>query len=338
VTARGDRAAVLRRPRAAALRPLEVADRAVPEPGAGEVLVEVAACGLCRTDLQLAEGDLTARRLPVVPGHQVVGRVVATGGPPVGGTPEVGERVGIAWLAGACGTCARCLAGRENLCDRATFTGWDRDGGLARYVTADARFVHRLPEGFADLDAAPLLCGGAIGYRSLRLSGIEPGQRLGLYGFGASATVVIQLARHLGCSVHVCTRDPAEQERARSLGAVWAGGYDELPPEPLDAAITFAPSGDVVVRALEAVDRGGTVAVNAIHLDRIPAFAYDTLWWERSIRSVANVTRDDVRGLLRLAAEIPITTRHVDYALDAVDDALLDLAEGRVAGAAVVVP
>jgi propanol-preferring alcohol dehydrogenase len=264
----------------------------------------------------------------------VVGRVVEVG---AGAAAAVGDRVGVAWLAGACGTCARCRAGRENLCERATFTGWDRDGGFARFVTADADFVHPVPEGFADLDAAPLLCGGAIGYRSLRLSGVEPGQRLGLYGFGASATVVIQLALHLGCEVHVATRSPAEQARARTLGAAWAGGYGERPPVPLDAAITFAPSGDVVVAALDAVDRGGTVAVNAIHLDRIPEFPYEKLWWERTVRSVANVTREDVRGLLALAAEIPLVTSHRDYPLDDVGTAMVDLREGRVAGAAVIV-
>ncbi|MCU0274622.1 MAG: zinc-dependent alcohol dehydrogenase family protein [Acidimicrobiales bacterium] len=335
---RAQRAAVLRVPRPAAMGPLELEDRPIPEPGPGEVLVEVTVCALCRTDLQLVEGDLPARRLPVVPGHQVVGRVAALGAGAEGDGFDlaVGSRVGIAWLAGACGTCARCVAGRENLCEQATFTGWDRDGGFARWTTADARFVHPIPDGFADLDAAPLLCGGAIGYRSLRVSGVEPGQRLGLYGFGASATVVIQLARHLGCEVFVATRDPAEQERAIAMGAVWAGGYGDLPPEPLDAAITFAPSGDVVVAALDALDRGGTVAVNAIHLDRIPEFAYEKLWWERSIRSVANVTRADVRGLLTLAAEIPLVTHHQDRALPELGAALVDLAEGRVAGAAVI--
>jgi alcohol dehydrogenase, propanol-preferring len=329
------RAAILHRPGPAGSRPLEARTRPDPRPGPGEVLVEVAACGLCRTDLQLVEGDLPARRLPVVPGHQIVGRVVDAG---EGVDVAIGSRVGIAWLAGACGTCDRCRAGRENLCEDAVFTGWDCDGGFAGLTTADARFVHPLPDGFADLDAAPLLCGGAIGYRSLRVAGVQPGARLGLYGFGASATIVVQIARHWDCEVYVATRDRAEGERALGLGACWAGTYDERPPVPLDAAITFAPSGDVVVRALEAVDRGGTVAVNAIHLDGIPAFAYEKLWWERSIRSVANVTRDDVRSLLELAASIPIVTRHREYALADVGDALVDLAEGRMSGAAVIVP
>jgi propanol-preferring alcohol dehydrogenase len=315
---------------------LRLVDRAFDGAPLGhEVVVEVTCCALCRTDLQIARGDLAARRLPVVPGHQIVGRVVAVG-PQAELAP--GTLVGVAWLAGACGTCDQCRRGRENLCRAATFTGWDRDGGLATHAVVDARFAHPLPDGLDPEHAAPLLCGGAIGYRSLRVSGIEPGGRLGLYGFGASATVVVQIARHWGCEVHVCTRSAAEQQRALELGAAWAGGYDDTPPVALDAAITFAPSGDVVVRALEHVDRGGTVAVNAIHLDRIPTFSYDLLWWERSIRSVANVARDDVRAVLALATEVPLVTHRQTYALDDVNTALCDLEAGRVRGAAVIVP
>ena len=317
--------------------PLVVADAPLPTPGPGEVLVEVHACAVCRTDLQLVEGDLEARRLPVVPGHQVVGTVVGTGDGVE--EPTVGTRVGLAWIAGTCGVCRFCRSGRENLCERARFTGWDRDGGYASHVTARADFTHQLPEGFADLDAAPLLCGGVIGYRALGVAGVDAGSggtTLGLYGFGASATCVLQVARHWGVDVHVCTRSEREQGAALELGATWAGGYDERPPVPLDAAITFAPVGDVVVSALQALDRGGTVAVNAIHHDCIPQFDYDDLWWERSIRSVANVTRSDVRELLALAAEIPIRTRTEVLPLDDVGPALRRLREGDVSGSFVL--
>jgi propanol-preferring alcohol dehydrogenase len=328
------RAAVLDQPRPAAEGPLElrVHDRgALP---AGDVEIEVTACAVCRTDLQLCEGDLTAHRLPVVPGHQVVGRVGA-----VGSTVEgvaVGDRVGVAWPAWACGVCRFCTTGRENLCERAEFTGWDRDGGYAERMRADHRFVTRLPEGFADLDAAPLLCGGVIGYRALKIAGIEAGMRIGLFGFGASATIVIQVAVHWGCEVFAVTRSRTEQERARRLGAAWTGGYDERPPVRLDAAITFAPVGDVVVDALRSIDRGGTVAINAIHLDHIPEFAYDLLWHERTVRSVANVTRADIAALLALAAEIPIVTEVQHYDLADANRALVDLGEGRISGAAVL--
>jgi propanol-preferring alcohol dehydrogenase len=325
---------LLEAPRPVRELPLVERELPAPRPGAGEVLVQVSACGVCRTDLQLCEGDLAPRRLPIVPGHQVVGRVVEVG---QGVDPaRVGERVGIAWIAGTCGECRQCRAARENLCERATFTGWDRDGGYAERVVARADFVHPIPAGFADVDAAPLLCGGAIGYRALRVCGIQPGGRLGLYGFGASATIAIQVARHRGCEVFVATRSEREQQRARRLGAVWAGSYDERPPAPLDAAITFAPAGDVVVRALEAVDRGGTVAINAIHLDRVPEFAYEKLWWERALVSVANVARRDVAELLELAARIPIRTEVELFPLAAANDALGRLSEGTISGAAVL--
>jgi propanol-preferring alcohol dehydrogenase len=333
----------LRRPGpAAADGPLRAADRPAPVPAPGEVLIDVTACAVCRTDLQIAEGDLSPRRLPIVPGHQIVGRVAAHGAGVDPAAPPTGARVGVAWIASSCGHCRFCTTTRENLCPELGFTGWSRDGGYAEQVTARSDFVHRLPDDLDDLQAAPLLCGGAIGYRSLRLAGVEPGAgaaagtRLGLYGFGASATLVIQLARHAGCEVFVATRSPRERDRARRLGAAWAGGYDQAPPVPLDAAITFAPAGDVVVAALAAVDRGGTVAVNAIHLDRIPEFDYDLLWLERSLRSVANVTRADVAGFLALAAAVPVRAEIEVLPLGRANEALHRLARGEVSGAAVL--
>jgi alcohol dehydrogenase, propanol-preferring len=313
---------------------LRAVDLPDPSPGPGEVLIRVIACGVCRTDLQICEGDLAAHKLPIVPGHQIVGRVEALG-PGVGGW-QLGDRVGVAWLGGVDSACAHCKEGRENLCVAAEFTGWDRDGGYATHVVSRADFVFPLPEEFKDLDMAPLLCGGVIGYRSLKVSHIKRGGRLGLYGFGASASLAIQVARHWGCRVFVCTRSPSERERALSLGAEWTGGYDDLPPEPLHAAITFAPAGSVVLAALRALDRGGTVAINAIHLDRVPEIPYANLWWERSIASVANFTRDDAREFLSLAATIPIRADSEIHALDDANVALERLSRGEVRGTAVL--
>jgi propanol-preferring alcohol dehydrogenase len=320
-------------PAASPLRLLEVPD---PLPAAGELLLRVAACAVCRTDLQLVEGDLPAHRLPTIPGHQVVGRVEAVGEGVDGWAP--GDRAAIGWLASACGRCAACSAGRENLCEGARFTAWDRDGGFAELATVDAAFAFAVPDGFDDLAAAPLLCGGVIGYRSLLVAGIRPGGHLGLFGFGASASLAIQVAVRWGCAVHVATRSERERERALRLGATSVGGYDDPPPAPLDAAITFAPVGSVVVAALRAVGRGGTVAINAIHLDGIPAFPYDDLWWERGLRSVANYTRRDARELLALAAEIPVRTETEVLPLAAGPDALRRLADGTLEGTAVLVP
>jgi propanol-preferring alcohol dehydrogenase len=328
-------AARLHRPRPAAESPLVLEDVPEPAPSPGEILLDLTACGVCRTDLQLAEGDLAARHLPITPGHQAVGRVAGIGNGVTGWKP--GDRAGVAWLASTCDACHHCRGGRENLCEQARFTGWDRDGGFAQRMIVDAAFALRLPADFDDLAAAPLLCGGVIGYRSLKVSGIQPGGRLGLYGFGASALCAIQLAVYWGCEAFVCTRSPAEQDRARSLGAAWAGGYDQLPPAPLDAAITFAPVGDVVIAALRAVDRGGTVAINAIHLDRVPEFSYDLLWLERSLRSVANFTRADASEFLKLAATIPVRTAVQEYPLSDANRGLADLAAGNVSGAAVLV-
>ena len=329
------RAARLTRPAPITSEPLQVVDADRPEPGTGQLLIEVSACAACRTDLQLCEGDLAARRLPITPGHQIVGRVVGCG-PGVDRPP--GTRVGVTWMAGSCRTCEFCRSGRENLCREARFTGWDDHGGFADAVVVDDAVAFDLPAGFSDEDAAPLLCGGVIGYRSLQISGVRPGQRLGLYGFGASATIAVQVAHHWGCEVHVATRSAEDRARALSLGAATVGGYDDPPPAPLHAAVTFAPAGEVVVAALAALDRGGTVAVNAIHLDRVPEFPYELLWWERNLRSVANVTQSDVRGLLALAADVPIVTQHRSFGLEEVNGALRALAEDRVRGAVLVVP
>lgn len=320
--------------------PLQRAERPDPEPGPGEVVVEVEACAVCRTDLQLAAGELPAHVLPIVPGHQIVGTIVAAGSGVDGAAHPVGSRVGVAWLASACGECRFCRTGRENLCPDARFTGWDRDGGFATAVTVAAAFTYPVDPGLDPCAAAPLLCGGAVGYRSLRIAGVDladcAGTRLGLYGFGASATCVIQLAVHAGCEVFVVTRSPADQHRAAALGAVWTGASDSLPPLPLDAAITFAPVGSAVAAALAALDRGGTVAINAIHLDAIPALDYDQLWLERSIRSVANVTRDDVTEFLALASSIPIETTFEVFALDEANEALRRHATGALSGTAVL--
>jgi propanol-preferring alcohol dehydrogenase len=270
-----------------------------------------------------------------VPGHQAVGTVESVGEGAAGF--RQGDRVGVAWLGGACGVCDACRSGRENLCEKALFTGWDVNGGFATQVRVRADFALRLPSGFDDLAAAPLLCGGVIGYRSLRRSGVKPGGKLGLYGFGASALITIQIARHLGCRVFVATRSQRDRERARQFGAEWTGGYDDRPPAPLDAAITFAPSGDVVRSALRALGRGGTVAINAIHLDRLPEMPYADLWWERNLVSVANFTRQDAAEFLRLAATIPVQTTIETHPLEQANAALERLRDGRVDGAAVLV-
>jgi propanol-preferring alcohol dehydrogenase len=314
--------------------PLRLVQRDEPVPGGGELLLRLTACAVCRTDLQLATGDLTPRRLPIVPGHQAVGRVAAVGAGVTGWS--IGDRAGVYWLFGTDGTCRFCRSGRENLCESAAFTGWDRDGGFAEAMVARADVAVRIPDGFADLDAAPLLCGGVIGFRALHVSGIQPGGRLGLYGFGASALLCIQVARHWGCEVHVRARSETERQRALDLGAASVGGYDDPPPHPLDAAITTAPAGDVVVAALRAVDRGGVVAVNAIHLDRVPEFSYDWLWWERQLRSVANVTRRDAAEFMELAASIPIRTAVDLFPLEAGNEVLRALAAGTIHGAAVL--
>lgn len=325
---------ILHAPKPVHERPLILEQVQEPEPDEDEITIAVSACAVCRTDLQLVEGDLPARRLPIVPGHQIVGKVSAAGSR---ATWSIGDRVAVGWLGDACGECSHCALGNENLCERARFTGWDRDGGFAEQVVVKGTFAFAVPARFDEIEAAPLLCGGVIGYRALERAGVAPGMRVGLYGFGASALLALQVAHHWGCRVFVATRSKDEQARARAMGAVWAGSYSDAPPEPLDAAITFAPVGDVVVDALRAVGRGGTVAINAIHLDRIPQFSYDLLWWERNLVSVSNYTRRDAARLLDLADRIPLRTRFERHPLECANEALVRLHDGEAQGAAVLV-
>ncbi|MFO1055556.1 MAG: zinc-dependent alcohol dehydrogenase family protein [Dongiaceae bacterium] len=315
-------------------RPLREARLARRAPGPGEVLVAVAACGVCRTDLHLVDGELPDPKLPVVPGHEVVGRVAALGAGVEG--LAIGERVGIPWLGWSCGRCAWCRSGRENLCPEARFTGYQRDGGYAELAIADARYCFPLPDAYADADAAPLLCAGLIGYRALRRAG-DPA-RLGLYGFGAAAHIVIQVARHEGRQVHAFVRpgDAAAEAFARGLGAAWAGPSDRPGPEPLDAAIIFAPVGALVPAALRAVAPGGRVVCAGIHMSDIPAFPYEILWREREIVSVANLTRRDGLEFLALAPQVPVATTVQPYPLAQAGRALDDLRAGRLQGAAVL--
>jgi propanol-preferring alcohol dehydrogenase len=306
-------------------QPLRLAELPVPDPGEGEVLIRVQACGVCRTDLHVLDGEVRGKKLPVVLGHQIVGTVEGSG-----------ERVGVPWLGWTCGVCVYCTSGRENLCDRAEFTGCDRDGGFAEYTVADRRFCFPLPDGYPDLQAAPLLCAGLIGHRALRMAG--DATRLGLYGFGASAHIISQVARHEGRRVFAFTRagDEAGQRFARELGAEWVGESGARPPEELDAAIIFAPAGPLVPLALRALAKGGTVVCAGIHMSDIPSFPYADLWEERVIRSVANLTRRDGVEFLALAPEVPVHTTVTTYPLERTGEALDDLRAGRFHGAAVV--
>ena len=323
-------AAVLTEPR----RPLELKQVPVPVPGPGQLLVRVRACGVCRTDLHIVDGELPEPRLPLVPGHQIAG-VVEHAGPGPFGVP-LGSRVGIPWLGWSCGECRFCRSGRENLCPRARFTGYHIDGGFAEYAVADRRFCFPLPPGYSDLQAAPLLCAGLVGYRALRMAG--EAERLGLYGFGSAAHIVIQVARHRGQSVLAFTRpgDAEAQEQALSLGAAWAGDSDRPPPEPLDAAILFASDGRLLPRALESVAPGGTVVCAGIHMSDIPSFPYRILWGERSVRSVANLTRQDALEFLELAPRVPVRTAVTAYGLDRANQALAAIREGRQVGSVVL--
>jgi alcohol dehydrogenase, propanol-preferring len=314
--------------------PLEPRDARDPALGPGQVLIEVSACGICRTDLHVVDGELTEPKLPLIPGHQVVGRVLAIG--PGVERLTVGERVGVPWLGWTCGECRYCRSGRENLCGSAQFTGYNRDGGYAELCVADHRFCFQIPAGYPDIQAAPLLCAGLIGYRSLRAAG--DAERLGLYGFGAAAHIVIQVARHEGRRIFAFTRDAddAAQRFARELGAEWAGDALRHGPEELDAAIIFAPVGELVPAALRATAKGGTVVCAGIHMSDIPSFPFSILWGERTLRSVANLTRRDGEEFLQLAPRIPIRTETETYALDQANSALDNLRSGHVRGAAVL--
>lgn len=327
-------AMVLSDPRPVESGPLERREVVVPEPRAGEVLLRVRCCGVCHTDLHIVEGEMPPAKLPVVPGHQVVA-IVERLGPGVA-HPLPGSRVGVAWLHASCGACEACRRGEENLCERITFTGYHVDGGYAEYLVAQADYVHPLPASFDDAHAAPLLCAGIIGYRSLRLVGARPGTRLGLFGFGASAHLAIQVARHWGCEVFVFTRSDAHRRLAEQLGAVWVGGLEATATRELDAAVVFAPAGRVVLEALRRLRRGGVAAVNAVHLDQIPAFDYGLLYWERVLRSVSNCTRQDALEFLGLAASIPVTVQVQQFSLAEANAALASLKRGEITGAAVL--
>jgi propanol-preferring alcohol dehydrogenase len=315
--------------------PLALEEHAVPQPGPGELLLRVSACAVCRTDLHVVDGELPKPKLPLVPGHEIVGWVEAIGEGVEG--VRSGARMGVPWLGWSCGECAFCRSGRENLCVRARFTGYDIDGGYAEYTVADHRYCFPIPEGYSDAEAAPLMCAGLIGYRSLRLAG--DARRIGIYGFGAAAHIVTQVARYEGRRVFAFTRrgDEEGQRFACELGAEWAGGSDDLPPEPLDAALIFAPVGALIPAALRAVDPGGVVVCGGIHMSDIPSFPYSLLWGERVVRSVANLTRADARELLALAPKVPIRTEVQRYPLERANEALSDLRAGRVRGAAVLV-
>ena len=326
------RAMVLERPRTA----LTLRERPMPTPVSGELLIAVGACGVCRTDLHVVDGDLTHPKLPIVPGHEIVGRVAAIGEGVAGFS--VGERVGVPWLGATCGVCPYCRAGAENLCDTPVFTGYTRDGGFATHTVADARFCFPLGEGGDDAAIAPWLCAGLIGWRSLRLAG--EGRSIGLYGFGAAAHILAQVLKWQGRRVFAFTRggDTRAQDFARSLGAEWAGDAEDKPPEPLDAAIIFAPVGALVPAALKAVRKGGRVVCGGIHMSDIPSFPYAILWEERQVRSVANLTREDAREFLEIAPKAGVQCAVTRYPLDEANEALADLREGRLEGAAVLVP
>jgi alcohol dehydrogenase, propanol-preferring len=329
------KAAVLIQRREATEPFLEIRDVPRPEVKPGYLLLRVRACGICRTDLHIAEGDLPPLRSPLIPGHQIVGEVVG------GATADLplGTRAGVSWIGGVDGNCWYCRHALENLCDHPTFTGYTVDGGYAEYALVRADFAFPLPKALSDVDVAPLLCAGIIGFRSLRVAGVEPGEKVGLYGFGSSAGLAITVLRSWKCEVYVSTRGEAHRVRAAALGATWVGNENETPPVRLDRAVTFAPSGKVVVSALSALRKGGVVAINAIHLDQIPAFDYDKLLWgERQLRSVANMTRDDARDFLAIAEQIGIHPQATAYSLGDANKALMAVKEETERGSAVIVP
>ena len=329
------KAAVLISPREVSRHPLSISEVPQPEPKDGHVLLRVRACGVCRTDLHIVEGELAPQRERIIPGHQIVGDVVNGAAP---GLPQ-GIRVGVSWIGDIDGTCWYCQRGLENLCDSPTFTGYTINGGYAEYALASADFVFPLPSALDDLHAAPLLCAGIIGFRSLRVAGVEPGDRVGLFGFGASAHLAIAVLRSWKCKVYVSTRGASHRQLAAAMGADWVGSEVDRPPVVLDRAVTFAPSGDVVIAALASLRKGGVVAINAIHLDRIPQFDYDRLLWgERQLRSVANMTRADARDFLQVAADIGLQPKVTRFRLDQANEALLAVKSDSIDGAAVLVP
>ena len=329
------KAAVLIAPQDISKHPLRVSQVPQPQPTPGQVLLRVRACGVCRTDLHIVEGELPVRHREVIPGHQIVGEIVE------GATRDmpVGARVGVFWMGGVDGTCWYCRHDLENLCDSPTFTGYTVNGGYAEYTVARADFVFPLPAVLDDLHAAPLLCAGIIGFRSLRVAGVQPGERVGLFGFGASAHLAIAVLQAWKCKVYVSTRGASHRQLAASLGANWVGSEKERPPVELDRAVTFAPSGDVVISALSSLRKGGVVAINAIHLDRIPQFDYDrVLWGERQIRSVANMTRADARDFLQTVAEINLRPKATAFPLEQANEALIAVKKDSIDGAAVIIP
>ena len=329
------KAAVFISPREVSQRPLSMSEVPKPEPKDGHVLLRVRACGVCRTDLHIVEGELKPQRDRIIPGHQIVGDVVNVAGPAL---PQ-GTRVGVSWIGGIDGTCWYCQRGLENLCDAPTFTGYTINGGYAEYATARADFVFPLPSALDDLHAAPLLCAGIIGFRSLRVAGVEPGDRVGLFGFGASAHLAIAVLHSWKCKVYVSTRGASHRQLATAMGAEWVGSETDRPPVALDRAVTFAPSGDVVIAALASLRKGGVVAINAIHLDRIPQFDYDRLLWgERQLRSVANMTRTDARDFLQVAADIGLQPKVTRFPLDQANEALAAVKSDSIDGAAVLIP
>ncbi len=328
------RAMVLHTQQAIEEHPLRLEERERPTPGAGEILIRVHTCGVCHTDLHIVEGDLPLHKVPVTPGHQVVGTVAAVG--PGVTQFQVGDRVGVPWVYQTCGTCEFCRSGRENLCENPRFTGWDVDGGYAEYMVAPADFAVPIPDEVDDVHAAPLLCAGIVGYRTLKLSEVRPGQRLGIYGFGASAHIVIQVARYWGCEVYVFTRSDIHKRHARELGAAWVGEAQDTPPKKIHAAVIYAPAGWIVKEALRVLERGGTISIGGIYLSPIPELPYDLLYWERTVRSTANATRQDARELMELAAKIPIRTDVQVFPLEEANEALRRLKHSELKGSAVL--
>lgn len=324
----------LRQPAPVETAPLALTEVETPQPGPGQVRLKIHTCGVCHTDLHIVEGDLALPRLPTIPGHEIVGVVDAVGEGV--SLHQVGDRMGVPWLHQTCGQCRYCRAGKENLCDNIRFTGLHADGGFAEYTVVHERFAYPIPAAFDDVAAAPLLCAGIVGYRSLRLSRVQPGQRLGLYGFGASAHIIIQIARYWDCEVFVFSRGEHHRELARNLGAVWTGGAEDDPGARLDSSIIFAPAGGLVPEALRVLDKGGTLALGGIHMSPIPQMAYDLLWHERTIQSVANSTRQDALDFLEVAAKVPVKTETELYDLEQANETLLRLKRSEINGAAVL--